>query len=66
MIVLEPANEERFWESELLRVRGEGARRRGDVDSAAECLTRAVAIALRQEARSLELRSAASPLTIPP
>ena len=60
------ANEERFWESELLRVRGEVALRRGDLEGAAECLTRAVAIAQRQRARSLELRSAASRFKILP
>ena len=54
------ANEERFWESELLRVRGEVALQRGDLESAAEYLARAVAIAQRQGARSLELRSEAS------
>ena len=39
------ANEERFWESELLRVRGEVALQRGDLEGAAEYLARAVAIA---------------------
>ena len=32
------ANEERFWESELLRVRGEVALQRGDLEGAAEYL----------------------------
>ena len=60
------ANEERFWESELLRVRGEVALQRGDLEGAAEYLARAVAIAQRQGARSLELRSAASRFKILP
>ena len=60
------ANQERFWESALLRVRGEVALRRGDLEGAAEYLTRAVAIAQRQGARSLELRSSASRFKILP
>jgi hypothetical protein len=42
------------------------ALRRGDLEGAAEYLTRAVAIAQRQGARSLELRSAASRFKILP
>jgi predicted ATPase len=56
------ATEERFWESELLRVRSAVARQRGDREGAAEYLTRAIAVAQRQGARSLEQRSEAARL----
>ena len=54
---LADANEERFWQPELSRLRGELAAVRGDVDEARRLFTRAAATASRQGARSLEQRA---------
>jgi predicted ATPase len=51
---------ERYYEAELHRLRGELFARSGDADQAKGCFQRALEIASRQGARSLELRAAAS------
>jgi class 3 adenylate cyclase/predicted ATPase len=52
---------ERWWDAELLRLRGEYLfRRDGDADAAAAALAGAQAVALSQGAKSLELRIATS------
>ncbi len=54
-------NEERFWEAELYRLKGELLRGTGGAASEVEaCFHRAIEIARRQQAKSLELRSAMS------
>lgn len=54
-------NEERYWEPELHRLRGEllnrGGAEAGDVEV---CFNRAIAIARQQESKSLELRAVMS------
>jgi predicted negative regulator of RcsB-dependent stress response len=54
------ANHERFWESELLRLRGEIAAARGRRDDGTAMLNRAIEIARGQGAKSLERRAMAS------
>ena len=54
------ANQERFWESELLRLRGEIAAARGQQDDARMFLDRAIDVARGQGAKSLERRAVAS------
>ena len=53
---------ERFYEAEMYRLKGElrGRRTPADVASAEECLVRAIEIARRQGAQTLELRAALS------
>ena len=53
---------ERFYEAELYRLKGELLRRRehNDAGSPEECLVKALEVARRQGARSLELRAAVS------
>jgi predicted ATPase len=52
----------RFYEAELYRLKGELLRRRAfpDEDHADTCLRRALEVARRQQAKSLELRAAMS------
>ncbi len=53
--------EDRVWLAELHRLRGEALARRGaDAGEAETCFRRAVDVARRQDAKSLELRAAAS------
>jgi pimeloyl-ACP methyl ester carboxylesterase/tetratricopeptide (TPR) repeat protein len=49
-----------FWEAELHRLRGVILLRQGSAQGAEECLRRALEVAARQGARSLELRAAVS------
>jgi predicted ATPase len=52
---------ERWWEAELYRLKGELLRMQGEVEVEVEaCFHQALAIARRQEAKSLELRAATS------
>ena len=53
---------ERFYEAELHRVHGEAliVKRESDSTRAESCFARAIDVARRQQARSLELRAAAS------
>ena len=53
---------ERWWEAEVYRLRGEVllARRARDRSNAEECFRRALRVARKQTARSLELRAATS------
>jgi adenylate cyclase len=55
-------NGERHWEAELWRLKGELLllARPGDRDAAVTCFRRAIDVARRQAARSLELRAATS------
>ncbi len=54
-------NGERWYQAELHRLQGEWLLRRGDADARAEeCFSRALDVAGRQQARSLELRAAMS------
>ena len=53
-------SEERFWESALLRLRGEIAVRRGDRAAAAALFERAIAVAERQGAKPLAALARAS------
>jgi predicted ATPase len=54
-------NEERFWEAELYRLRGELLLKEGAAcDDVEQCFHQAIAIARRQDAKSLELRAAMS------
>ena len=54
-------NEDRMWEAELHRVRGELLLRHGADEGEVEgCFRQAIEIARRQQARSLELRAAMS------
>ena len=57
-------NEERFWESELVRLRGVIAERKGDRIAAAEHFQRALAIAREQGAQSLVSRAEANLKTL--
>ena len=52
-------NDERFWEAELLRLRGDFLLTGGKADEQEiiECYQKAVAVARRQDAKSLELRA---------
>lgn len=53
--------EERFWEAEVCRVRGELLLQQGSDESEIDaCFQKAIAIARRQQAKSLELRAAVS------
>ena len=52
-------NEERYWESEVYRLRGELLLMDG-APEADECFHRALEVARRQQAKSLELRAAMS------
>jgi predicted ATPase len=54
------ATDERWCEADIYRLRGEIARRRGDLRAAEAYLREAVAITLRQEARHWELRASTS------
>jgi tetratricopeptide (TPR) repeat protein len=54
------ATDERWCEADIYRVRGEIARRRGDLRTAEAHLIKAIAIARRQEAPHWELRAATS------
>lgn len=51
---------ERFYQAELLRLKGETLGRKGDAAAAENCLCKAVELSRRQEARLFELRSLAS------
>ena len=54
---------ERWWEAELYRLTGELRRRQGEAEAEVEvaaCFHQALAIARRQQAKSLELRAAMS------
>jgi predicted ATPase len=59
------ATDERFWEAELHRQRGELELQTGDEEAAAVALARAVEIARAQGARSLELRAAVTATAVP-
>jgi class 3 adenylate cyclase/predicted ATPase len=52
--------DERYWEAELYRLKGELLQTRGDVSAAEEAFDEAVRVARKQGARSLELRAAMS------
>src|SRR5262249_18445459 len=52
--------DERYWEAELYRLRGEFFRMRGEVEAAEKGYHDAVQIARNQGAKSLELRAAKS------
>jgi len=58
------SHQERWWQAELLRLRGElllAQESKGQkVETAEECFRQALAVACRQPARSLELRAAMS------
>jgi len=51
---------ERYWEAELFRLKGELLFTVGDISGAEACLLRAIDIAQKQSAKSLELRAAMS------
>jgi class 3 adenylate cyclase/tetratricopeptide (TPR) repeat protein len=53
-------NDERYWEAELYRLKGELFRAQAKRGEAEACFQQALAIARRQSARSLELRAAMS------
>jgi predicted ATPase len=53
-------HEERWWEAEIARLRGVLLLRQTDAPQAAACFQQALALACRQQARSLELRAALS------
>jgi predicted ATPase len=55
-------NEERWWEAELYRLKGVLTlqSKRPPVEEAEECFHKAIAIARRQQAKSLELRAVMS------
>jgi predicted ATPase len=61
-LTLVEATEERWWEAEVYRLKGELLLRlpRPDLPQATACLHQALAVARRQQARSLELRTALS------
>jgi len=52
--------EERWWQAEQYRLQGELLRQQGDDAGAERCFVRGLDLARRQQARSLELRSASS------
>src|SRR6185503_17670244 len=52
--------DERWWEAEQHRLRGELFMQAGDRDNATASFQTALAVAQRQQARSLELRAATS------
>jgi tetratricopeptide (TPR) repeat protein len=52
--------DERYWESELFRLKGELMLRDGQISGAEACLLRAIDIAQNQSAKSLELRAVMS------
>jgi len=52
--------DERYWESELFRLKGELLIADGEISGAEACLKKAVDIARKQSAKSLELRAAMS------
>jgi predicted ATPase/DNA-binding SARP family transcriptional activator len=54
------ANDERWWDAELIRLRGELLHARGVDDEVEAALARALEIARAQEAKSLELRATMS------
>jgi serine/threonine protein kinase/predicted ATPase len=61
MQALVEKNEERFWEAELYRVRGELLlTERAALSEAEQCFHRAIDVAQSQKAKSLELRAAVS------
>jgi predicted ATPase len=51
---------ERYWESELFRLKGELLLLDGEVSGGEACMNRAIEIAQKQKAKSLELRAAMS------
>jgi predicted ATPase len=53
-------SDERFWEAELYRVKGELLFESGGSSEAETCFRRALEIARRQSAKSLELRATTS------
>jgi predicted ATPase len=55
--MIERSNE-RLWEAENYRMQGEVARDEGDLSAALTAFSRAITVARRQSARSLELRAA--------
>jgi len=52
--------DERYWESELFRLKGELLIMDGEISGAEACMNRAIEIAQKQSAKSLELRAAMS------
>ncbi|NJC97527.1 MAG: hypothetical protein C3F07_15485 [Anaerolineales bacterium] len=52
--------DERYWESELYRIKGEIFFKQGENDCAKACFNKATEIARRQSAKSLELRAVMS------
>jgi adenylate cyclase len=52
--------DERYWEAELFRLKGELLINDGDIAGAEACLNRAIEIARSQKAKSLELRAGMS------
>ena len=54
------STDQRYYESELLRLRGELLARGGDADQAAACFQSSIEVARKQKARSFELRAAES------
>src|SRR5262249_24744261 len=54
------ANDERWWDAELFRLRGELLLAHGADDEGQAALTQALEVARVQEAKSLELRAATS------
>jgi predicted ATPase len=61
-LTLAATTEERWWEAELCRLKGELLLRlpRPDISQATACFHQAIEVARRQQARSLELRAALS------
>ena len=52
--------DERYWESELFRLKGELLFMDGEISGAEACLNKAIEIARQQRAKSLELRAVMS------
>ena len=52
--------DERYWEAELFRLKGELLLNDGEINGSESCFNKAVEIARQQEAKSLELRAAIS------
>jgi len=52
--------DERYWEAELFRLKGELLFADGEVSGAEACLNKAIEIAQQQKAKSLELRAVMS------